>query len=720
MELLLLGPVRLRVRDVDHDLGAPKQRAVLVVLALHHGRPVSSDAIIDAVWGMDPPPSAHHSVQTYISGLRRIEGLGSALETVPGGYRLQLSAGECDLHRFELLVAEGLTRAASEPTEALVRLDAALALWRGPALGEFEYAEFAQAEIRRLEELHLDAEDARDRILLRSGHVELALANVASRVSEHPLREPSRAIQVRGLALCGRQAEALRSYRDLEVRLASEVGIAPSTELVALEHAILRESAENPLPPSQTDDRIWPRRASRRRWPRRVVPALVLSVVLVAAAIFGGLGASDPLTVALVFGGRGDLGVGDLAAAGLVEATAAGGLEAVEVVPLTGSVREIEALVSSERGIIIGVGYEYGALLSGVLGSAPASAVAMVGLDSAMPGAASYVFAGEEGSYLAGVVAAHATLSGVVGFVGGWPLPMVDRHRAGFEAGVAHVDPTIRVVSTYLAGTTDAETAFLRPDLGAAAADRLIVEGVDVIHHSAGFSGWGVVDAVVAHRALGGAHVWVIGDQTDQWVAADPGQRPFLLTSVVDRFDSAIEIAVDRYLDGTHAAGVVELGLAEDAVGLAISGGNVGALGEVIEAARRDVVDGTIDVPTVPSGEVLAPEVHASDAAVDIGFWLDGRCTYGGPAEVAPGTNISVTLANRSGARVFLGIVPFGGGVSLAEAVSAPIDATHALGALVAPGMVVEVPARPLDAGAHLVVCVGEDVIPAALVMVVD
>src|SRR5690348_9518174 len=124
MEYLLLGPLEIRDGDRSLPLGGGKQRALLALLLLHANRTVSREQLIDGLWGEDPPEQAVTSIQVYVSRLRKLLPAG-ALVTRPPGYALQLETGALDLDRLERLRADG-------------RFREALALWRGPALAEFD------------------------------------------------------------------------------------------------------------------------------------------------------------------------------------------------------------------------------------------------------------------------------------------------------------------------------------------------------------------------------------------------------------------------------------------------------------------------------------------------------------------------------------------------------------------------------------------------------
>src|SRR5687767_9782127 len=162
MSFRILGSLVAETSDgVSVALGPPKQRGLLAILLLHPGQIISTDQIIDWLWGDSPPRTAGHSIQIYISDLRRaLEPVAgdSAIVTRPPGYQLTVAPEDIDARRFEELTMSG-ARALAEHRreEGIALLREALRLWRGPALSDFTYEEFAQPYIRRLDDLHLDA-----------------------------------------------------------------------------------------------------------------------------------------------------------------------------------------------------------------------------------------------------------------------------------------------------------------------------------------------------------------------------------------------------------------------------------------------------------------------------------------------------------------------------------------------------------------------------------
>jgi Bacterial transcriptional activator domain len=159
MDFGILGPLQIRDGEREIPLTGAKQLAVLAILLLHAGEIVSSDRLIDDLWGDDPPESGITALQVRVSQLRKALGpAAEQLETRAPGYVIRLGADELDLQRFERLVAQA---EPAEPEMAAGLLRDALALWRGPALTDFAYEPFAQAAIGRLEELRLTALERR-------------------------------------------------------------------------------------------------------------------------------------------------------------------------------------------------------------------------------------------------------------------------------------------------------------------------------------------------------------------------------------------------------------------------------------------------------------------------------------------------------------------------------------------------------------------------------
>ena len=240
MGIAVLGPV-----VVDGEAGrlGPRDRVVLAALASRPGEVLTPDQLADALWGDDLPETWSKVVQGCVVRLRKVLGT-EAIETSRLGYRLVVPAGDVDATQFEQLVnraRELLT--LDEPERAAYMLDEAIALWRGPALGELDGWEEGRVESARLHELRRDAEELRVDAALRAGHGREVLGSAQRLVAHAPLRERRWALLALAQYQVGRQAEALGTLRQVRTVLADELGIDPGPDLVDLEQAILRQDA---------------------------------------------------------------------------------------------------------------------------------------------------------------------------------------------------------------------------------------------------------------------------------------------------------------------------------------------------------------------------------------------------------------------------------------------------------------------------------------------
>jgi DNA-binding SARP family transcriptional activator len=175
MQIRVLGPLEASVDDRAVGLGGAKQRAVLAMLGLEANRMVSADHLIAGLWGEESPASAAKMVQNYVWRLRTAlrDDAGAQIVTRGRGYELHIDPDCVDVQRFERLLGDANRAAeAGEPTDAARE---ALALWRGPALADVADEPFAATEIRRLEELHVEAAElAIDSDLAAGRHHEVA------------------------------------------------------------------------------------------------------------------------------------------------------------------------------------------------------------------------------------------------------------------------------------------------------------------------------------------------------------------------------------------------------------------------------------------------------------------------------------------------------------------------------------------------------------------
>jgi DNA-binding SARP family transcriptional activator len=284
---------------------------VLALLLLHANEVVSSDRLIDALWGESPPESAANMLQGYVSRLRKTlepenrRGEHERLVSRPPGYVLHVRADQLDAERFERLAREGrLLLEDGNVSAAADRLRAALSLWRGGALADLAYEAFARADIDRLEELRLETLEDRIDAELALGRHQPLVAELRELVEQHPLRERLRAQLMIALFRSGRQAEALETYREGRRLLLDELGIEPGIALRELEHAILRQDPALGAP-SVAPPAIAGRHG--RRWP--VVAVCIVAAAAVSAAVLTTRGHSNvrPVATDLLAGDNGEL-----------------------------------------------------------------------------------------------------------------------------------------------------------------------------------------------------------------------------------------------------------------------------------------------------------------------------------------------------------------------------------------------------------------------------
>jgi WD40 repeat protein/DNA-binding SARP family transcriptional activator len=234
MRVCILGPLELWEDGSQLELGRGRQRALLHVLVLHANEVVSTDRLIDDLWADSPPATAGKVVQTWISQLRKALPQNQ-LVTHRGGYALRVTGSDRD--EFERLASEAQ---AHEPAQAAEMLRRALELWRGRPYVEVEYEPWAQAEIRRLEDLRIAAVEDRVEADLRLGRHAALVSELEVLVDEYPRRERLRGQLILALYRSRRQADALAAYADARRRLSSEFGLEPGPELRELQQAILQ------------------------------------------------------------------------------------------------------------------------------------------------------------------------------------------------------------------------------------------------------------------------------------------------------------------------------------------------------------------------------------------------------------------------------------------------------------------------------------------------
>lgn len=245
MEIRLLGGLEL-LDDNGASIALPgaKRRALLAALAIRAGQVVSSERLVEELWGEEAGPNGANLLQALVSKARRVLP-SDTLVTRPTGYALEVPAESVDIGRFDALVLTGRKALAAGEADTAGRIfREALGLWRGTALSEFAYEEFAQTEISRLSEERASViEDRMEADLLTGRHGEI-VAELEAAVAAEPLRERLRGQLMLALYRSGRQADALRQFQDARKALGEELGLEPGPELRRLEAAILIQDPE--------------------------------------------------------------------------------------------------------------------------------------------------------------------------------------------------------------------------------------------------------------------------------------------------------------------------------------------------------------------------------------------------------------------------------------------------------------------------------------------
>ena len=287
-EFRLLGPLEAVVDGKRVLLGAAKPRALLALLLLNRNRVVSTERLVDELWGDEAPARATKALQVYISQLRKALG-PERLVTRPPGYELLVGEGELDVERFESLAAAAREQLeAGNPKAAAAGLRDALELWRGPALREFRSEPFAELAAGQLEDLRLGAVEDRMQAELDSGGTARLIPQLEELVAAQPFRDRPRELLMLALYRSGRQADALDLYRRTRELFVQELGIEPGPTLRELEGAMLRQDPTLAAPRRRPRPAAPPADGAPR--PRRWLPLVAaLAAVLVAAGVAAAL-----------------------------------------------------------------------------------------------------------------------------------------------------------------------------------------------------------------------------------------------------------------------------------------------------------------------------------------------------------------------------------------------------------------------------------------------
>ncbi|NNE12904.1 MAG: BMP family ABC transporter substrate-binding protein [Ilumatobacter sp.] len=325
----------------------------------------------------------------------------------------------------------------------------------------------------------------------------------------------------------------------------------------------------------------------------------------------------EGINVGLTFdiGGRGDQSFNDSAAEGIDRAESELGITFTEAEPnADGSNRaELLQLQADTSDLVIGVGFLFAGDVAAVAAENPDTNFAVV--DDAMlnfeadppepvcSNCAGLTFAEEQGSFLVGAAAALNSETGTVGFIGGvGGFGLIEKFQAGFEAGAKAVNPDITIIPQYITMAPDFD-GFFAADRAKEIALAMYDQGADVIYHAAGGSGAGLFEAAKERSESSGSKVWAIGVDSDQYNTSSEEVREYILTSMLKRVDVSVFQITQDQVNGEFAAGNTIYDLSVDGVGYSTTGDFLTADQiATIEDYKQQIIDGAIEVPTVPEG----------------------------------------------------------------------------------------------------------------------
>jgi basic membrane protein A len=305
------------------------------------------------------------------------------------------------------------------------------------------------------------------------------------------------------------------------------------------------------------------------------------------------------IALAYDVGGRGDQSFNDAAYAGFEKAKKDFGIGGEDVEPSDGEsdadkVQRLTDLARQGYNPVIGVGFAYAPAVKEAAEKFPKTTFGLIDDNTVQAeNIANLVFSEEQGSYLAGVAAAKATKSKVVGFIGGVEVPLIKKFEAGFVQGVKDTDKSVEVKRQYLTQPPDMN-GFSKPDLGKEAARGQLDAKADVIYHAAGLAGQGVIEAVAAQDK------WVIGVDSDQYRQKTLDKyKDSILTSMTKDVSGAVYNLVKSVQDGKPLSGEVRFDLESGGVGLADSNPEFTGMTELQDAVKKakdGVVGGDIKI----------------------------------------------------------------------------------------------------------------------------
>ena len=584
IDFLVLGPLEVRLGGESLPLGGAKQRALLAALLLRAGEVVSVERLIDEIWGDEPPPSAAHSLESYVSRLRQVlAGHGPALVRRGAGYSLELHSAALDAQTFVELQEEAAT--AAEPSRARELARAALDVWRGPALADVALASAGRAEAERLEELRLRAFEVRFDAELALGCHAQVVGELQALVAQNPYRERFVAQLMLALYRSGRHADALDVYERTRAALSGDLGLQPSLELQQLSGQIVRQDPQLTRPAAALSAASPPRpmRRTRRLSQFVAVGASVVGTMTFTAS--GGapreseanVGGPTTMRVALVLPRdperatvedvRIDRTLSGFETAALYEYDTEI-LVSGELDPPAAQIERVSRRIEQGRfGFVLVLGDgDTARALAGLAADLPNTRFAFLdaslrtlGLEG-VENATGVPFADDESADLAGYLSglvprlrgSRRVRTDVVSVVAGEDSTRTRKVIAGFRRGLRSALPRVRVLVDYSNELVD-------PTACEHLANRQIDAGSDVVYALAGRCGHG---ALAVARVRG---VWGIRAEED---GGPEGE--YLLATTDKDWDRAATSLINAFAGESLPRGRdVVLGLADDyAVGL--------------------------------------------------------------------------------------------------------------------------------------------------------
>ncbi len=311
-------------------------------------------------------------------------------------------------------------------------------------------------------------------------------------------------------------------------------------------------------------------------------------------------GNSHTLNVSVLFseGGRGDHGYNDMAHLGVEQVKADfGSAVTIKYFDFTANydfLLRLQGQSSMDVVIIIG-GYNYIDSIIKIAKEFPKTRFVVV--DGYISGLTEHDnitcinFKVQEGSFLVGAMAALKSTSGKIGFIGGIKRPEIERFETGFTAGAKYIKPEIKIIADYIGNTL---ASFKNFEKGEELAEEQYKNGVDVIFHAAGASGFGVISVAEKQKK------WVIGVDTDQALLLPTDQRPYILTSMIKKVDTAVYNAIAASINKEIKGGYITYGLAENSVGYAENQYNAVEIKEskeTVEKIKAKIIAKEIIIP---------------------------------------------------------------------------------------------------------------------------